>query len=220
MDPSRIVIPIFPLNLVLFPQMPLPLHIFEDRYKLMINECLDSKTVFGIVLMDGDHLNPIGCTARILRVLKRYPDGRMDILTKGENRFQVEELINDKAYLEATITIFDDEIEPIGPEWRGFAEKGINLLERLAQASSMPESSSAYQDLDMKNLSFLFSDHAGFTLSEKQRFLEMTSTFERLQKSTRGLEKILDRFRITEEIEKIIGGNGKIPKTLRDKLKG
>ena len=90
--PSTNIIPLFPLGLVLLPQMPLPLHIFEERYKLMIGECLEKKKEFGIVYFNGTDIQAIGCTASIQKVLKRYDDGRLDILTQGENRFEIKEM--------------------------------------------------------------------------------------------------------------------------------
>ena len=81
---SGIKIPLFPLGLVLLPQMPLPLHIFEERYKLMIGECLEKNEEFGIVYFNGTDIQAIGCTASIHKVVKRYNDGRLDILTRGD----------------------------------------------------------------------------------------------------------------------------------------
>src|SRR6476660_3378912 len=85
-------IPLFPLDLVLFPGVPLPLHIFEQRYREMIAECMASSAPFGIVRAQRDGLTVIGCTARIVRVLHKYPDGRSDILTQGVDRFEIEQL--------------------------------------------------------------------------------------------------------------------------------
>ncbi|MGD9236544.1 MAG: LON peptidase substrate-binding domain-containing protein, partial [Desulfobacterales bacterium] len=73
--PSETIIPIFPLGLVLLPQMSLPLHIFEDRYKQMINACMANDGVFGIVYFSGKQFETRGCTARIVDILKRYDDG-------------------------------------------------------------------------------------------------------------------------------------------------
>ena len=84
---SRITIPLFPLGLVLLPQMPLPLHIFEERYKLMIGECLEKNEEFGIVYFNGTDIQAIGCTASIQRVLKRYDDGRAGYLDPGGESF-------------------------------------------------------------------------------------------------------------------------------------
>ncbi|HTV06083.1 MAG TPA: LON peptidase substrate-binding domain-containing protein [Acidobacteriaceae bacterium] len=102
-------IPLFPLDVVLFPGEPLPLHIFEERYKEMIDFCLTGQSAFGVVRAQRDGLAVIGCTARVLRVLHRYDDGRMDILCRGERRFEIELLESGRAYLEAQVDFFDDE---------------------------------------------------------------------------------------------------------------
>lgn len=99
-------LPLFPLNTVLFPGMPLPLHIFEDRYKQMINNCLEEKEPFGVVLIRNgkEALGPlaqphsIGCTARIVEVQK-LSDGRMNITSVGERRFRIISLNYDSPYL-------------------------------------------------------------------------------------------------------------------------
>jgi Lon protease-like protein len=83
------LLPIFPLELVLFPETPLPLHIFEPRYKEMIGECQAQKAPFGVVRAVEKGLAEVGCTAEILEVTKRYDDGRLDILTEGRRRFEI-----------------------------------------------------------------------------------------------------------------------------------
>ncbi|HZD48633.1 MAG TPA: LON peptidase substrate-binding domain-containing protein [Silvibacterium sp.] len=102
-------IPLFPLDVVLFPGASLPLHIFEERYKEMIGVCLALESSFGIVRAQEEGLAVIGCTARILRVLHRYDDGRLDILCRGDTRFEIETLENSLAFLEAEVDFFEDE---------------------------------------------------------------------------------------------------------------
>jgi Lon protease-like protein len=104
-------IPLFPLNTVLFPGTALPLHIFEERYREMIGECVAQNRVFGVVRAEGDSLAIIGCTARVVRVLEQYPDGRMDILCEGEERFEIEGLDESRIYLQADVDFFDDDGE-------------------------------------------------------------------------------------------------------------
>jgi Lon protease-like protein len=107
-----IELPLFPLNTVLFPGMPLRLHIFEERYKTMINECIDADKPFGVVLIEtGDEaLGPvaephlIGTTAHIVRV-ERLPFGRLNILAIGRDRFRIQTLHHDKAYLSAIVDL-------------------------------------------------------------------------------------------------------------------
>src|SRR2546423_13718914 len=82
-------LPLFPLGLVLLPTEAVPLHIFEDRYKRMIGECLDEESEFGIVWLSDDGLREVGCTARITQVLARFDDGRMNILVAGDRPFRL-----------------------------------------------------------------------------------------------------------------------------------
>lgn len=105
---SREIIPLFPLQKVLFPKMILPLHIFEERYKEMIAACTAGDTVFGVVHSDDLQPGAIGTTARVQKVLRTYDDGRMDLLASGEERFRVLSLIEDRAYLRAEIESLDD----------------------------------------------------------------------------------------------------------------
>jgi len=106
------LLPLFPLGLVLFPRTGLPLHIFEDRYKLMINEALEGSREFGVVLTMEKGIASIGCTARIDRVTKTYDDGRMDIETTGYRRFEIDELNEERPFLSGEVTFFDDEFDP------------------------------------------------------------------------------------------------------------
>ena len=205
---SRITIPLFPLGLVLLPQMPLPLHIFEERYKVLIGECLANNKEFGIVYLNGTDIQAIGCTASIQKVLKRYEDGRLDILTRGENRFEISEMYDHKPYLEASVTLFDDELEDNTTASQKLADNGMNLLKQFAGISGVQSEYGFAEIMDIKSISFLIAGCEGFSYEEKQKFLEMSSTSERLEKSVGSLAKIIERTKITAEIQKIIGGNG------------
>jgi Lon protease-like protein len=205
---SRIKIPLFPLGLVLLPQMPLPLHIFEERYKLMIGECLEKNEEFGIVYFNGTDIQAIGCTASIQSVLKRYNDGRLDILTRGENRFEINEMVDHKPYLEAGVTFFDDKLEENTDACQALADKGMNLLKQFSGISGAQGEYGFAEIMDFKSISFLIAGCEGFSYEEKQKFLEMSSTCERLEKSVGSLARIIERTKISTEIQKIIGGNG------------
>ncbi len=130
---SEQIIPLFPLGLVLLPQMSLPLHIFEERYKQMIKECLEQSKTFGIVYFIGKQFQTKGCTARIVDILKRYDDGRLDIMTRGERRFTIEEVLEEKPYLEARVEFFDDHPEEntAGPTSQRLAQRCIQLLKQI-----------------------------------------------------------------------------------------
>jgi Lon protease-like protein len=205
-------IPLFPLGLVLFPGMPLSLHIFEERYKLMVNECLDQKKEFGIVFFNGHQIQDIGCSAVIIRVLKEYSDGKLDIICVGKKRFFIKKLLESKAYLESEVIYYDDEIEKIPREWQDIAAKGINLLWQTERIPPKEEGLRLLKKMDYKGISFLIAGSEGFTPEEKQVFLEMTSTLDRLRKGIHSLEKIIERNLINQEIQKIIGGNGNVRK--------
>ena len=87
-------LPLFPLDVVLFPGTVLQLHIFEPRYQEMISECLAEQKTFGVVRSKEEGIAEIGCTAKIVKVAKKYPDGRMDILAEGKRRFEVFARVN------------------------------------------------------------------------------------------------------------------------------
>ena len=205
---SKDKIPLFPLGLVLLPQMPLPLHIFEERYKLMIGECLSENKEFGIVYFNGTDIQTNGCTASIQKVLKWYDDGRLDILIRGENRFVVKEMYDQKSYLEAEVTFFDDEFEENTEICQALADKGMHLLKIFGGISGGQGEYGLFEVSDFKSISFLIAGCEGFSYEEKQQFLEMSSTHERLKKSVGSLAKIIERTKITAEIQKIIHGNG------------
>ncbi len=205
---SKITIPLFPLGLVLLPQMPLPLHIFEERYKLMIAECLEKNKEFGIVFFNGTDIQAIGCAASIQEILKRYIDGRLDILTRGENRFEINEMFDHKPYMEADVTFFDDKLEENSAACQELADKGMALLKQFAGISGVQGEYDFAEMMDFKSISFVIAGCEGFSYEEKQKFLEMSSTYERLEKSVASLARIIERTKITTEIQKIIGGNG------------
>lgn len=218
---SETIIPIFPLGLVLLPEMSLPLHIFEERYKSMTKACMEQRMEFGIVYFIGKQFETKGCTARIVKILKRYDDGRLDIMTHGENRFAIRELFDEKPYLQAKVEFFDDQPEEdtSAENFQKLAQRGIQLLRQINTTTDQYENNQFSGRLDIKSVSFTIAACEGFSFEEKQQFLGMTSTLRRLRKAVRALEKIVERQRITREIERIIGGNGKLPKSLQNRLK-
>ena len=204
-------IPLFPLGLVLLPGMILPLHIFEERYKLMIKECIDKNKNFGIIFYSGEKFNLSGCTAKIMELSNIYDDGRMDILVEGEKRFKTKFSYNDKPYLEADIEYFDDEYETEGEALELARTKGIKVLKEIMDLYAVEEEKEYINNFDSKFISFLIATNGGFTLEEKQAFLEMINTRERLEKGIKSLENLIERLRAGREIEKIIKSNGYLP---------
>ena len=202
-------IPLFPLEVVLMPSMPLPLHIFEERYKLMIGECFEEKREFGVVYQKGSDMKKNGCTANIVRVLKRFDDGRLDIMTQGVNRFVIESINEDKPYLQAEVIYYDDEREERADN---LIADGIKLLEQLDVMTGKKRDYRSLSRMDHKTISFVIAFNEVFSMEEKQSFLEMRSTSERITKGVESLRKVVEVLQITEEAKRIAGGNGNFKK--------
>jgi Lon protease-like protein len=182
-------IALFPLDVVLFPGVALPLHIFEDRYKEMIGECLEGEQQFGVVRAQRDGLAIAGCTAQIARVLRRYDDGQLDILCEGRERFEIEQLDNSRAFLQAEVDTFTDEGE-LDSNRDERAECVALHLEVLALVGIGRESYAI--DLD-KPVSFELAWELPADLGFKQRLLVSRSDRERTRMLREFYEEILPK---------------------------
>jgi Lon protease-like protein len=199
-------IPLFPLGVVLLPGMDLPLHIFEERYKVLIGKCIEKDQEFGIVYYSGEMILRVGCTASITEILRNYDDGKMDIMTIGKRRFQIKDILEAKEYLEARVTFFQDFNRDIDDEMKKLINRGIEGLKQLTNITGKEEHLRVLDSIDPETLSFIIASTHGFTLEEKQKFLEITSTQERLEKSIDSLQKIIERLKLSKEIKRIFGG--------------
>lgn len=128
------LLPLFPLRVVVFPRTPLPLHIFEERYKEMIGDAISAGSEFGIVLAKEEGIVSAGCTVAVEKVLKTYTDGRMDILTHGIRRFEIVGINEDKSYLRGEVEFFDDD-DP-GPAPADLQEKALVQYRGLLEQAS------------------------------------------------------------------------------------
>ena len=185
------LLPIFPLELVLLPGVPLPLHIFEPRYKEMIAECLEQKKPFGVVRASSDGVADIGCTAEIMSVTKKYDDGRMDILTRGVERFEVIEVNEDRAFLQAEVTVVHDDDEPGTPA----AEMVTQAVRLHAEIAKLAGAEPSGPDEHDGNLSFLLAGSLPLDLDFKQSLLSTLSEAKRLEAVVGYLEAILPGLR-------------------------
>jgi len=197
------LLPLFPLDLVLFPGASLPLHIFEPRYREMISECLAQNQPFGVVRSKDGGVAEIGCTAAILEVTKKYDDGRMDIATEGRRRFEVMQLNRDRSFLRAEVFYLEDEPTRATPEQVARAVKLHGEIMSLAGA----EAESA-NDTDEKQLSFRLASSLPLDLDFKQSLLAMKSERERLPALIAAFEAILPAVRRTMRLRQKAGGNG------------
>lgn len=170
------LLPLFPLSVVLLPATPLPLHIFEDRYKKMMNEVITASTEFGVVLAKEDGIVNIGCTATVDRVLQRYPDGRLDLLAVGQRRFRIVSVDEELTYLRAEVEYFnDEEVGEVPEELRQQAISGYEKLRAVETPNVIIEPS-----LDAPQLSFQLAQFVG-DLEKRQTVLSIRSEVERLR---------------------------------------
>ena len=137
MNPARI--PLFPLDIVLFPGQAVPLHIFEPRYRQLTSHCIDTQSPFGIVFLHDGNLAQIGCSAMIVKVLKEYKDGRSDILTAGQNAFRLVHTYNEKPYLEADVEYLEEDFTEVDPAVASRLEQLCDQCHQILYGEDAPE---------------------------------------------------------------------------------
>jgi len=199
-------IPIFPLNVVLMPGAPLPLHIFEDRYKQMVNECLEEESEFGMVLADESGTREVGCTARIVELVERYEDGRLVILVEGSRRFRLNNIMTGKPYYVGEVEYLEDEGEE---DVVSLAEECIKLLERVVEAAT--EGSVGIEiEPPYRNLSFAIAGRIEFDVETRQQILELSTERERLEKVRELLSAAADRLERERKAREVAQTNGRV----------
>lgn len=198
------LLPLFPLEVVLLPGTPLPLHIFEPRYKEMIGECITAEAPFGVVRAFDEGIAEVGCTAEIITITKEYPDGRMDLICEGRKRFEVIEVNRDRSFLQAEVLIVPDEPGTAIQEER---VKAVQLhLEILSLAGAVQDLSAA----DQNQLSFYLAGSLPLDLDFKQKLLAMRSEAQRIQAVGAYLETILPQLKRAARARQTAGGNGHV----------
>ncbi|MGL6281618.1 MAG: LON peptidase substrate-binding domain-containing protein [Microcoleaceae cyanobacterium] len=188
MTPSVAVreLPLFPLpEVVLFPGMPLPLHIFEFRYRMMMNTILDSDRRFGVLMWNSqeDQVVGTGCCAEIVHCQK-LPDDRMKIMTLGQQRFRVLEIVREKPYLVGLVEWIED--QPTDLDLRDLAEEVESLLQDVFRLSSKLMEQKMEMPTDIpalpRELSYWVASSLYGVATEQQTLLEMQDTAERLNR--------------------------------------
>ena len=198
------LLPLFPLELVLLPGTPLPLHIFEPRYKEMIRECIAAEAPFGVIRAFDEGIAEVGCTAEIITVTKEYPDGRMDLICEGRKCFEVVEVNRDRSFLQAEVRIVPDDPGDSAQEER---VKAVQLhLEILSLAGAVQDLSAA----DQNQLSFYLAGSLPLDLDFKQKLLAMHSEGQRIQAVAAYLENVLPQLRRAARAREKAGGNGHV----------
>jgi Lon protease-like protein len=196
--------PLFPLGIVMLPSELVPLHIFEDRYKLMIGECLDQGREFGIVWLSDNGLSEIGCAGKVTQVLERMDDGRMNILVQGTRPFRLLERIADLLYPAGTIELLDDD-EPAAEATATDAarERYATLVERVTDRRPDAEELDALDSYGM-------AATIEFAPEPKQQLLEERSEAERLKLVSTMLDQTLKKLESSERAGEVARTNGKL----------
>jgi Lon protease-like protein len=197
------LIPLFPLQVVVFPRTVLPLHIFEERYKEMVGNAIRDSSEFGIVLAREDGIVNAGCTVVVEKLKQMYPDGRMDVLTRGRRRFEIESLNEEKDYLQAQVTFFDD--DDFSPTPQDLRERVCAQYKTLSQLGTQQES----EEPDWKDpqLSFQLA-HVVPDLNFLSVLLRKRSETVRLTDLNEYLSQYIPRQRAIERIKTLAPTNG------------
>ena len=197
------LIPLFPLRVVVFPRTPLPLHIFEERYKELVGGAIRDQSEFGIVLAHENGIGNTGCTVKVEKLLRMYPDGRMDILTRGQRRFEIVTINEEKDYLQAEVSFFDDEDDAVAsPELRAQALLHYKELAPLSISNVLGEPDMADRQLSFQlarglpDLDFLSS------------LLRARSEDGRLKQLNHYLSEYIPRQRTIERMKSLAPTNG------------
>ena len=176
---------LFPLGIVLLPTEVLPLHIFEERYKELIGECVELGRDFGLVYADDDGVREAGTRARVADVLERFDDGRLNVLVEGGERFHVERLTRGRSFMTA-------EVEPLEDEW---GEPDENAAARATEAfralAAVAGAEAEMPDVESGRLSFAVAARVEIAADAKQELLELRSENARLER----LRELLDATR-------------------------
>ena len=197
---------LFPLSVVLLPGEVAPLHVFEERYKLLFNELMDGGE-FGTILVEEEGLRERGCSARLAQLIERLDDGRLNVLVQGARRFRLLEIREPEdlgtTYLTGVVEFFDDD-EPEAPQ--ELVAKALQAFRRMLQLMDVPSPREPAGD---GPLSFRLAAAVDFGAPLKQELLEAVSEQQRLETLLAIMETLLPRLELRRQREGAIRGNGK-----------
>ena len=179
-------IKLFPLSLVTFPTKIVPLHIFEERYKVLISECLNNKSEFGIVYQNNNTLAEYGCSMNVLEVVKKYPDGRMDIITKGKNIFKLNSQLLDGELLIGEVKFSESKNDINSDKFEILKDKYLKILLMLGITSNLDSHLKkivSFELLEGISLPSEFELMLISTNSESDRLKILDSIFDKILKN-------------------------------------
>ena len=201
--PSR-EFPLFPLGIVALPGELIPLHIFEERYKTMIQMCLGEEREFGILWLSDDGLREVGCACAIDRVIEQMEDGRMNLLVRGTRPFRVLERQGHLPYPAGVIEFVEDRDDEVDADLaRGAREAYAELFKRATERDPDPE--------ELAGMSaYAMAATVDFGLDAKQGLLDMRSENARLRLVTRLFRAAIKRLDLVDRVQERAKSNGKV----------
>jgi Lon protease-like protein len=194
---------LFPLDIVLLPTERIPLHIFEPRYRELIGECLSHDREFGLLLGDREGLREVGTRAAVVEVVERFPDGRLNIVVEGRERFRLVELTEGR-------TFATGEVEPVADQ-AGLSDREQRdaTLELYRQLAELVEADVDEPSPDSGVLSFELASRVDFGVERKQELLELESEPDRLARVAELLRKAIEAIRLERELAARAALNGR-----------
>ena len=199
-------LPLFPLPVVLFPDSALPLHIFEERYKTLVAECIAKQTEFGINLMHDGKISEIGCTAVVEKLVKKYDDGKMDIVVRGKRRYRLLKLKSDsRSYMVGDVTYLRPEQDSID---RKLVQEAIRLHNTVIDLVYNDANRQLPLDSMVTPMSFALAQKSGMDLLQRQHLLELTSENDRLELLNKYFTEIIPKLETMEEVNRVARSDG------------
>lgn len=209
--PNQIIkIPLFPLNLVLFPHSKLPLHIFEERYKNMITMCMQESKPFGINLMSNNNISAIGSTADVVNKFNVLPNGEMDIVVKGKARYELKNYnLSTEGYFVGEIKYLEDETEFDKDDFNRAVECYNKIIDAAYNGTIEKINPSDLKWIDgSESASFFMAQKCGLNLQERQQMLEIDKEQERLNYLLKYFDEVMPKIVETDRISQIIQSDG------------
>ena len=195
--------PIFPLPLVLLPTEVAPLHIFEERYKRMINLCIEEGAEFGIVWLGDSGLAEVGCTARITELIDRMDDGRMNIVVRGVRPFRLLRRVEELPYPAGDVEMLEDEVDATDTHVEAARSSYAEVVEK---ATDERPSDDDLAEMDAYKMAATIELEPAL----KQRLLDSRSEDERLDIVEELFTKAVERLERAEHVSEVARSNGKV----------
>jgi ATP-dependent Lon protease len=196
---------LFPLGIVMLPGERVPLHIFEERYKELIGECLEAGGEFGMVFADDDGVRAVGTTVEVVEVLERFDDGRLNIVVEGRRRFRVRRVTEGRSFITAEIDDLADE-RPDSPSPEETAAC-LDAYRRMVEAAGGEPSDVG---AGAGSLAFEIAGSLAFSAPIKQQVLETLSERDRVLRLTEVLTEGVENVRLQRKARELAAGDGHV----------